>query len=670
MELNLAEIASVLDAAKGNGYFEDQLSSAFVPFFDKLKSISTDNKPFAMSDIFQINSSKFTNFKKRYEKALNTFIDNFENKVNLQTVASDNKFTTENPKDPPKEVVLAHILPRVLKSLNMGVATPPPLPDDFTTERTGKAMPVHIASVQEGLLEKLGSVSATNVSLSGRDSEKPKGKLGGILKWLAMAGVAVGALAVGAALLFEGFMTDGRLKGTLKMIGTSIFKFGAGILTNLMDNVFKPILKKVGGGLKGIFNFVTGKLPAKGMFKNVIGLLKVGLGKLGKLGKFAGKGARIAFSAIPGLGSIISFGFAYSRFKDGDVVGGMLDIAAGIAPIIPVIGNAVALGIDLFSAYRDLTTTRDQRQNQGKGFFAGIKAWFMNNKFFKGITNLFKGVFGLFTAKNGGDVDDAIDLLKEGGEMLFGPAIGWVIATFDFFRNGGGLKFASKSVDVIKNFGVWYFGLFKKFWGAVLDGMKNIWDIFAQSLFFREIKNTFTKSILRFKLRFSYAVNSITEFINTIPLAIQTAANAVIKKLPWATQQALGVLGLDGFDLDKAGVDTIDTVGIEKALYEALVESDALAKESGERVAKKKYEKEQKALKDRAREETELSNKRHLEMLAANKENAQAITAATLASNDAPDRGDTNIFNGGSSNETTKSLRHTHYVQNYNIPTY
>lgn len=658
MDLNLAEIASVLDAAKGNGYFEDQLSRAFVPFFDKIESISTDNKPFTIADIFQINSSKFNNFKKRYEKALDRFIDNFENKVDLQTISTEALEENVSDKNSTK-VVIAHILPKVLKSLNMGVAAPPKGSDEFKTERADKVMPVHIASIHKDLLEKMGSVAPTSVSISRQEPEDPTGKSGGLFKWLLKAGVGVAAFAAGAALLFEAFMTDGRMKGTLAIIGKSLIKPAA----QIFDGLIKTLLSPISRGFDGLMSFVTKKLPKTGIFKIAASAFK--LTGLKALGKGAGKGLVFAFKRIPILGTLISFGFAYSRFKSGDTLGGVLEIAAGIAAIFPAIGTAISAGIGVFLAIRDVKTTREQRSNSGNDFTKGIRDWFMNNKLFKAITNIFKGVFGLFTAKTGDDVDDAIDLLKEGGEVFLGPAIGWIIATFDFFKKGGASKFISSAQGVFTGVGTWFSEMFSSFVDKVKGVFSTFFGAISESLIFRKIKNKFATVVSYLKLSFMKGFSVIIDVLNTIPKALNSFVNDIIdgaNKIPF--------VDIDRVTFGQDGIGEIDTTKLQKDFDAKIEESLALEKESRDREARKMAEKK-KAEDDRRHQELlEASGNNTQALIDANSNNTQAVVASTLSSNNAPERGNTTIINNNSASETTRSLRNTYYEQTYGIPAY
>lgn len=69
------------------------------------------------------------------------------------------------------------------------------------------------------------------------------------------------------------------------------------------------------------------------------------------VGKTAGK---TLLKKIPLVGAAVGAGLAADRATDGDFTGAGLELASGIASIIPVIGTAASLGIDGYLAARDL----------------------------------------------------------------------------------------------------------------------------------------------------------------------------------------------------------------------------------------------------------------------------------------------------------------------------
>lgn len=68
-------------------------------------------------------------------------------------------------------------------------------------------------------------------------------------------------------------------------------------------------------------------------------------------GKLAGK---TLLKRIPVLGSIISFGSAFSRILEGDGIGSLIDLGSGLANLIPVIGTIASLGLDGLNMAHDM----------------------------------------------------------------------------------------------------------------------------------------------------------------------------------------------------------------------------------------------------------------------------------------------------------------------------
>jgi len=143
--------------------------------------------------------------------------------------------------------------------------------------------------------------------------EKPKGFLetiGEFFKYLLPVIAGVGATIGGIMGLFSGLMDDGPFKGLKKLLGDSALAVGFKALT------------KVGG--KGLLKGITGSVLKK----------------------------------IPLIGSLISLGFAYTRFKDGDTVGGVIDVLNAITGLLYLTPAAplalpISLALDALNAFLD-----------------------------------------------------------------------------------------------------------------------------------------------------------------------------------------------------------------------------------------------------------------------------------------------------------------------------
>jgi len=162
-------------------------------------------------------------------------------------------------------------------------------------------------------------------------------------------------------------------------------------------------LKSMFGVVKGVFN----------VFKSAGSLFK-GLSAVGKVaGKGIGKGimgaAGKAFAKkIPGVGAILGIMFGINRFRKGDIIGGIGEIASGIASIFPGPGTVISLLIDGLLIAKDIHEEKTgQSMNAQIGdialhsipgigsimyMFEGVKKWKNGDK--KGALIDFASGFG------------------------------------------------------------------------------------------------------------------------------------------------------------------------------------------------------------------------------------------------------------------------------------
>lgn len=239
------------------------------------------------------------------------------------------------------------------------------------------------------------------------DKEPGKGGMGFIKKLIGPALLVLGGLAA----LITGIMSDGPLKGLLnilskggiiggvklfqKMAGKQLAKF-TGLFAKIMPkNLFGSVIKKAKGFLGSITKFllkpftkIAGKGGAKGLF--------------GTIGKLFGKILKPLLKRIPGIGSLISWGFAISRFKSGDIVGGLIDVASGIATLFPGIGTGISIGLDVLNAFLDAKKDPEEVKPAGSGFkmsefFGKIKDKILNNFPIKNLMEFYGGVGKVMT---------------------------------------------------------------------------------------------------------------------------------------------------------------------------------------------------------------------------------------------------------------------------------
>lgn len=296
-----------------------------------------------------------------------------------------------------------------------------------------KAEPVIVTDFGKKAEQDLGRLSGDPSSKDGKDGDPGKGGMGFLKKLIGPALLVLGGLAA----LVTGLMSDGPLKGLFnilskggiiggvklfqKMASKQIGKFTGMFAKILPKDLFKNVITKATDFLKGIGKFLLApfkKLGGKG----------AGKGLFGTITKLFGKFLKPVMKRIPGIGSLISWGFAISRFKSGDLVGGLIDVASGIATLFPGIGTGISIGLDVLNAFLDTKKGGDEVKPAGSGFkmgefFGNIKDKIMNNfpiknlvQFWSGVGKVFKGNF-----KEGfHQMAFAIPFMKPLANFLFG----------------------------------------------------------------------------------------------------------------------------------------------------------------------------------------------------------------------------------------------------------
>ena len=261
-----------------------------------------------------------------------------------------------------------------------------------------------LPSILQGIFKKM-PLQKESTTIGERFAEG--GLLGLLPKGLLALGGGLGLLLGGLAALITGLETEGPFKGLLKIFskiglggGLKLLEKGAKtFLTNLKKLITMPtsLLKTVYKSIRNIFG--------KGIARSVTTALKVTSNifskMLGGLAKFIGTVAK----RIPLIGTVISFGFAYKRFKSGDTIGGIIDILSGIATIVPGVGTAISIGLDVLNAFLD------------------YKSGGANEK----TTKTKSGILGEWTTS-------LVNWFKENAENF--PIIGTLIKTGRFFSEG------------------------------------------------------------------------------------------------------------------------------------------------------------------------------------------------------------------------------------------
>ncbi len=290
---------------------------------------------------------------------------------------------------------------------------------------------VRISGFTRDALKELSGLpglnKATEVSVKQEDK-----KSGGLPWWVKALGMAaVGLLAGGVWTVASGLFDSGPFKGLKKLLGTLAIRLGASFSKAFMllaSKMFGGMFKGMAQSLVKVLTVVAPKATAT---VGRIGgnILKSIAGKLGALLKpLLGK--------LYLIGSIISFGYAFSRFKSGDIMGGMLDVASGIVGLVPGVGVVLATGISVLSAIRDMKTSQEERVKEDSSLGSA----------------LFKAM-GIAALKLGA---------KFASKLKFIPFLGTALSLYEAYKNiksgnilKGILNIASGLVSLIPGAGLW-----------------------------------------------------------------------------------------------------------------------------------------------------------------------------------------------------------------------
>lgn len=215
-----------------------------------------------------------------------------------------------------------------------------------------------------------------------------------------------------------------------------------GGLGALFSKILGSSLTPLVVGLAGSFALAIGSWfnegPFKGLMKELgnIGIkvfLPKVVGMAGKLFPAMVKFLKPIASKLPVIGFVINLGSAISRVLAGDVVGGIIDLASGLASFIPGFGTAISIGLGLLNAARDLSGTTETT----KGNIKPDTGWY--GKFEHGLNGLLKkslkylpGVGTIMALKESfdrfkaGDVKGGLKSLVKAGYSII-PGLGAIV---------------------------------------------------------------------------------------------------------------------------------------------------------------------------------------------------------------------------------------------------
>lgn len=264
------------------------------------------------------------------------------------------------------------------------------------------------------------------VPKSTRESNKPIPPPPSNKPGLLLAGLL--ALLGGGAALITGLLSDGPFKGALKILSKVGIKGGIKMLLAGADLFLKTI---------GKFIAAPFKMASKFLGKGVMGKLLSALKPLAKILK-----------KIPLIGSIISIGFAISRFQSGQPVRGVIDVLSALTGLLYLIpGGAfvafpLSVGLDVLNAWMDYKMSKPENKGRSemdilKDMMGSIGKWISDNALYLPIIGGFKRWGMSFDQFKSGNIMEG---LKQFGLGLFtfvggGPIIKGIELIMGFFNN-------------------------------------------------------------------------------------------------------------------------------------------------------------------------------------------------------------------------------------------
>lgn len=426
----------------------------------KLSFTPIDSKDF-LNLLFQTDQSGIDyltslkkDFKEKYvlpvyQKAIKNYdaiskkIDDSNKKENLDAIADPLNIITLNKeyKEKTKKIFedklkeISDTIKIDVPSSNLKdslVASVIPEPTQNIQEQQTFTKKENIVSLSDESLEKLKNLLNLNVNLKPQEQvkqEEEKSSLLSTLGKLLLAGGVAGLLVSAFWDKIKPWLEDkfnfnldfldkfeGTLEGISKFFTLGGLKVTAGPLFNLVGKAFTTVGELIEGGLKAIFKLGFGDEIIEQGAKAAPAAWKTILPKVAG-GLFKGVGL-VGMKAIPLIGGLISFYFAYDRFNKGDIIGGLIDVAGGITNLIPGVGIPLSLGLAALNAFLDYQAgdgTVEQRQNAKLDFFGKVAEFIREIPFVGWIMNFTQGLYEL----GSGNFEVGLDFLMK--QPFLGP---------------------------------------------------------------------------------------------------------------------------------------------------------------------------------------------------------------------------------------------------------
>ena len=213
--------------------------------------------------------------------------------------------------------------------------------------------------------------------------------------------------------------------GGLKLSGVGFLGKVSGIVLNSFGEFLEVTLKGIFS--EGMIKIVGGPGGEKIIGKSLGNILPRIAG-----GLFKGLGA-VAFKSIPVIGALISFGFAYKDYKDGDNVSAILNVVSGLGnlleltPLAPL-GAVISIGASVLNAILDYQAgaggtgaqRSEKKLNIMGNWWKGIDKELRKSRFISSILDFSTGIYKLLKglgiygdAGNFEDIKDGVRLMSD-----------------------------------------------------------------------------------------------------------------------------------------------------------------------------------------------------------------------------------------------------------------
>ena len=254
-------------------------------------------------------------------------------------------------------------------------------------------------------------------------SNKPGSILAGIL-----------AMLGGAGALLLGLLTDGPFKGVLKLLSKLGIQGGIKMLMAGAKAFIGTLSKFVTAPFK-----MVSKLFGKGIMGKLLGFLK----PLGKI-----------FKRIPLIGSIISIGFAISRFNKGQNVRGVIDVLSAVVGLLdfvaPGVGFALSFGLDMLNVWMDMKMADPKNKGKSEMDVLGeigktIGNWIWKNALWIPVVGGFKRMHMSWEAFKSGNIKDG--LMQFGMGLLSFGGLSPIVTGIEMLMGFGEKKESDKSLS-------------------------------------------------------------------------------------------------------------------------------------------------------------------------------------------------------------------------------